>query len=216
MYILNYNILIFFYLFSQFVFTVEGIEVYPGAFFLFCQYFYIIHLICLIFPTIYSRVKKLINMKELLPFSDVAKMYGISESTFRRRLKKLDKKEFSQLTKYVNGKVFIVVNKLSLYEKIEKIEILPFNNEIDIKDNSESENLWKQNEKLLNTISEKDNEIRNLTTMVFKLQNDINGYIKQLSEGSKDPAESGNISDIILKVVLALSLVVLVWYLVFA
>jgi len=48
-------------------------------------------------------------MKELLPFSDVAKMYGISESTFRRRLKKLDKKEFSQLTKYVNGKVFIVV-----------------------------------------------------------------------------------------------------------
>ena len=63
-------------------------------------------------------------MKELLPFSDVAKMYGISESTFRRRLKKLDKKEFSQLTKYVNGKVFIVVNKLSLYEKIENIESL--------------------------------------------------------------------------------------------
>jgi len=157
--------------------------------------------------------KKIDNMKELLPFSEVAKMYGISESTFRRRLKKLDKKEFSQLTKYVNGKVFIVVNKLSLYEKIEKIEILPFNDEIDIKDSSESENLWKQNEKLLNAISEKDNEIRNLTSMVIKLQNDINGYVKQLGEGSREP---GNISDIILKIVLALCLVVLVWYLVFA
>jgi len=152
-------------------------------------------------------------MKELLPFSDVAKMYGISESTFRRRLKKLDKKEFSQLTKYVNGKVFIVVNKLSLYEKIENIEILPFNDEIDIKDSSESENLWKQNEKLLNTISEKDNEIRNLTSMVMKLQNDINGYIKQIGEGSREPGN--NIADIILKTVLAIALLVLVWYLVF-
>ena len=151
-------------------------------------------------------------MKELLPFSDVAKMYGISESTFRRRLKKLDKKSIKELTKYVNGKVFIVVNKLSLYEKIENIEILPFNDEIDIKDSSESENLWKQNEKLLNTISEKDNEIRNLTSIVLKLQNDINGYVKQLSEGAKDPV---NISDIILKVVLALCLVALSLYLIF-
>jgi len=117
------------------------------------------------------------------------------------------------LTKYVNGKVFIVVNKLSLYEKIENIEILPFNDEIDIKDSSESENLWKQNEKLLNTISEKDNEIRNLTSIVLKLQNDINGYVKQLSEGAKDPV---NISDIIIKIVLAIVLVVLCWYLVFA
>ena len=138
-------------------------------------------------------------MKELLPFSEVAKMYGVSESTFRRRLKKLDKKSIKELTKYVNGKVFIVVNKLSLYEKIENIEILPFNDEIDIKDSSESENLWKQNEKLLNTISEKDNEIRNLTSIVLKLQNDINGYVKQLSEGAKDPV---NISDIIIKIVL--------------
>jgi DNA-binding Lrp family transcriptional regulator len=151
-------------------------------------------------------------MKELITFSDAAKMYGISESTFRRRLKKLDKKDISQMTKYMNGKVFIVVSKLSLFEKIEKIEILPYNDEIDIKDSSESENLWKQNEKLLNAISEKDNEIRNLTTMVIKLQNDINGYIKQLGESAKDP---GNISDIIIKVVLALCLVVLVWYLVF-
>ena len=152
-------------------------------------------------------------MKELLPFSEVAKMYGVSESTFRRRLKKLDKKSIKELTKYVNGKVFIVVNKLSLYEKIEKIEILPFNDEIDIKDSSESENLWKQNEKLLNTISEKDNEIRNLTSMVLKLQNDINGYIKQLGEGSREPGN--NIADIIIKVVLAIVLVVLCWYLVF-
>jgi DNA-binding Lrp family transcriptional regulator len=153
-------------------------------------------------------------MKELLPFSEVAKMYGVSESTFRRRLKKLDKKSINELTKYVNGKVFIVVNKLSLYEKIENIEILPFNDEIDIKDSSESENLWKQNEKLLNTISEKDNEIRNLTSMVMKLQNDINGYIKQIGEGSREPGN--NIADIIIKIALAIVLVVLVWYLVFS
>lgn len=161
----------------------------------------------------FSQREKIDKMKELLPFSEVAKMYGVSESTFRRRLKKLDKKSIKELTKYVNGKVFIVVNKLSLYEKIENIEILPFNDEIDIKDSSESENLWKQNEKLLNTISEKDNEIRNLTSMVLKLQNDINGYIKQLGEGSREPGN--NIADIILKTVLAIALLVLVWYLVF-
>ena len=142
-------------------------------------------------------------MKELLPFSDVAKMYGISESTFRRRLKKLDRKSIKELTKYVNGKVFVVANKLSIYDKIENIEILPYSNEIDIKDNTESENLWKQNEKLLNTISEKDNEIKNLTTMVMKLQNDINGYIKQLGEGSKDTEP---MSDKILKIVLVVVL----------
>jgi DNA-binding Lrp family transcriptional regulator len=152
-------------------------------------------------------------MKELITFSDAAKMYGISESTFRRRLKKLDKKDISQMTKYVNGKVFIVVSKLSLFEKIEKIEILPYNDEIDIKDSSESENLWKQNVKLLNAINEKDNEIRNLTTMVIKLQNDINGYRKQLGEGAKDPAES--ISDKILKIVLVVVLLGLAAYLIF-
>ena len=153
-------------------------------------------------------------MKELLPFRDVAKMYGISESTFRRRLKKLDRKNIKELTKYVNGKVFIVVNKLSLYENIENTAILPFNDEIDIKDNTESENLWKQNEKLLNAISEKDNEIRNLTSIVLKLQNDINGYIKQIGEVSREPGN--NLADIIIKVVLSLCLVVLVWYLVFS
>ena len=151
-------------------------------------------------------------MKELITFSDAAKMYGISESTFRRRLKKLDKKDISQMTKYVNGKVFIIVSKLSLFEKIEKIEILPYNDEIDIKDSSESENLWKQNEKLLNAINEKDNEIRNLTTIVIKLQNDINGYIKQLGEGAKDPEP---ITDKILKIVLVIVLVALSLYLIF-
>jgi DNA-binding Lrp family transcriptional regulator len=151
-------------------------------------------------------------MKELLPFSDVAKMYGISESTFRRRLKKLDRKSIKELTKYVNGKVFVVANKLSIYDKIENIEILPYSNEIDIKDNTESENLWKQNEKLLNTISEKDNEIKNLTTMVMKLQNDINGYIKQLGEGSKDTEP---MSDKILKIVLVVVLLGLAAYLIF-
>jgi len=150
-------------------------------------------------------------MKELLPFNDVAKMYGISESTFRRRLKKLGAKSLKELTKYVNGKVFIVVGKLSLYEKIDNDNIIPFNDEIDIKDNSESENLWKQNEILLNKLSQKDDEIKSLTSMVIKLQNDIQGYIKQLGEGKK---ESVNIPDLILKIVLALSLVALVWYLV--
>jgi DNA-binding Lrp family transcriptional regulator len=139
-------------------------------------------------------------------------MYGISESTFRRRLKKLDRKSIKELTKYVNGKVFVVANKLSIYDKIENIEILPYSNEIDIKDNTESENLWKQNEKLLNTISEKDNEIKNLTTMVMKLQNDINGYIKQLGEGSKDTEP---MSDKILKIVLGVVLLGLAAYLIF-
>jgi hypothetical protein len=101
---------------------------------------------------------------------------------------------------------------LSLYEKIENIEILPFNDEIDIKDKKESENLWKQNEKLLNAITEKDNEIRNLTSMVIKLQNDINGYIKQLGEGSKDTEP---MSDKILKIVLVVVLLGLAAYLIF-
>ena len=204
--------LIFLYLLLQFVFTVEGARNIPGAFFYFVNIFNLFIYFVQFSYNLVNR-EKIDNMKELLPFSEVAKMYGVSESTFRRRLKKLDKKSIKELTKYVNGKVFIVVNKLSLYEKIENIEILPFNDEIDIKDSSESENLWKQNEKLLNTISEKDNEIRNLTSMVMKLQNDINGYIKQLGEGSREPGN--NIADIILKTVLAIALLVLVWYLVF-
>ena len=213
MYLINVHFYYyFFYLFSQFVFTVEGIQDYPGAFFYFVNIFNLFIYFVQFFYNLVKR-EKIDNMKELLPFSEVAKMYGVSESTFRRRLKKLDKKSIKELTKYVNGKVFIVVNKLSLYEKIENIEILPFNDEIDIRDSSESENLWKQNEKLLNTISEKDNEIRNLTSMVLKLQNDINGYIKQLGEGSREPGN--NIADIILKTVLAIALLVLVWYLVF-
>ena len=69
-------------------------------------------------------------------------------------------------------------------------------------------------EKLLNVLSEKDSEIRNLTSMVMKLQNDINGYIKQLGEGSKEPGN--NIADIIIKTSLAIALLVLVWYLVFS
>ena len=76
------------------------------------------------------------------------------------------------------------------------------------------ENLWKQNEKLLNAISEKDNEIRNLTSIVLKLQNDIQGYIKQIGEGSREPGN--NIADIIIKTSLAIALLVLVWYLVFS
>jgi hypothetical protein len=65
----------------------------------------------------------------------------------------------------------------------------------------------------MNTISEKDTEIRNLTSLVVKLQNDINGYVKQLGEGAKDPGES--MSDKILKIVLVVVLLGLAAYLIF-
>ena len=50
--------------------------------------------------------------------------------------------------------------------------------------------------------------------MVMKLQNDINGYIKQIGEGSREPGN--NLADIIIKTSLAIALLVLVWYLVFS
>lgn len=148
-------------------------------------------------------------MNEFITFGNAAKMYGISESTFRRKLKKLDKRDMNNLIKYVNGKVFIVVKNLSLYENIDNIEIVPFSQKVNIKDKSESENLWKQNEILLNSLTEKDNEIRNLSTIVMKLQNDINGYIKQIGEGKK---EGEPITDSILKIILGIVLVALLVY----
>jgi hypothetical protein len=120
------------------------------------------------------------------------------------------------MTKHEKGRVFInanivtIFNKIDYNEKIENILVEP--EKIYKESQNEIEYLRKQNDSFMNTISEKDSEIRNLTSLVVKLQNDINGYVKQLGEGSREP---GNISDIILKVVLALSLVVLVWYLVF-
>lgn len=148
-------------------------------------------------------------MNEFITFGNAAKMYGVSESTFRRKLKKLDKRDMNNLIKYVNGKVFIVVKNLSLYENIDNIEIVSFSQKVNIKHKSESENLWKQNEILLNSLTEKDTEIRNLSTIVIKLQNDINGYIKQIGEGKK---EIEPITDVILKIALAIVLVALLVY----
>ena len=152
-----------------------------------------------------------------ITFINAANMLNISESTFRRKLKNLPISDMKKLIKHDKGKVFIDSNIVNIFEKIiysEKIENTIIEPEkIHKESKSEIEYLRKQNDSFMNTISEKDSEIRNLTSLVVKLQNDINGYVKQLGEGAKDP---GNISDIIIKVVLALSLVVLVWYLVFA
>jgi 23S rRNA maturation-related 3'-5' exoribonuclease YhaM len=152
-----------------------------------------------------------------ITFINAANMLNISESTFRRKLKNLPISDMKKLIKHDKGKVFIDSNIVNIFEKIiysEKIENTIIEPEkIHKESKSEIEYLRKQNDSFMNTISEKDSEIRNLTSLVVKLQNDINGYVKQLGEGAKDP---GNISDIIIKVVLALCLVVLVWYLVFA
>ena len=152
-----------------------------------------------------------------ITFINAANMLNISESTFRRKLKNLPISDMKKLIKHDKGKVFIDSNIVNIFEKIiysEKIENTIIEPEkIHKESKSEIEYLRKQNDSFMNTISEKDSEIRNLTSLVVKLQNDINGYVKQLGEGAKDP---GNISDIIIKFVLALCLVVLVWYLVFA
>jgi hypothetical protein len=73
-------------------------------------------------------------MDEYITFGNAAKIYGVSVSTFRRKLKKLDKRDMNNLIKYVNGKVFVVVKNLSLYENIENIEIVPFSQKVNIKD----------------------------------------------------------------------------------
>jgi len=152
-----------------------------------------------------------------ITFINAANMLNISESTFRRKLKNLPISDMKKLIKHDKGKVFIDSNIVNIFEKIiysEKIENTIIEPEkIHKESKSEIEYLRKQNDSFMNTISEKDSEIRNLTSLVVKLQNDINGYVKQLGEGAKDP---GNTSDIIIKVVLSLCLVVLVWYLVFA
>jgi len=120
-----------------------------------------------------------------ISFINAANMLNISESTFRRKLKKLPSSELKKEK---------IENNLVEPEKIYK------------QSQNEIEYLRKQNEDL-------QNDNRNLISMVMKLQNDINGYIKQIGEGSREPGN--NIADIIIKVVLAIALLVLVWYLVF-
>jgi len=159
--------------------------------------------------TTLKKLQKPNKMNELISFGNAAKMYSISESTLRRKLKKLDKNDMNNLTKYVNGKVFIVVKNLSLYENIDNIKIVPFSQKVNTKDKTETENLWKQNEILLNSLTEKDIEIRNLSSIVMKLQNDVNGYIKQIGEGKK---EGEPITDIILKIALVIVMVLLLLY----
>lgn len=145
-----------------------------------------------------------------ISFIEAAQMLNISESTFRRKVNKLPKSDLNKLVKRDKGRVFInanivtIVNQIDYNEKIENILVEP--EKIYKESQSEIEYLRRQNESL-------QNDNRNLVSMVIKLQNDIQGYIKQLGEGSRQPGN--NIADIIIKIVLALSLVALVWYLVF-
>jgi len=145
-----------------------------------------------------------------ISFIEAAQMLNISESTFRRKVNKLPKSDLNKLVKRDKGRVFInanivtIVNQIDYNEKIENILVEP--EKIYKESQSEIEYLRRQNESL-------QNDNRNLVSMVIKLQNEIQGYIKQLGEGSREPGN--NIADSIIKIVLALSLVALVWYLVF-
>ena len=173
----------------------------------------------LILPNTLEKVEDM-NDKSIkyITFIEAAQILNISESTLRRKLNKLPKSDLTKLTKVEKGRVFInanivnIFNQIDYNDKIENTIIEP--GKIHKESQNEIEYLRKQNDSFMNTISEKDSEIRNLTSLVVKLQNDINGYVKQLGEGSREPGN--NIADIIIKVVLSLCLVVLVWYLVFA
>lgn len=167
--------------------------------------------ILLILPNALEKVEDM-NDKSIkyITFIEAAKTLNISESTLRRKLNKLPKSDLKKMTKHEKGRVFInanivtIFNQIDYNEKIENILIEP--EKIYKESQNEIEYLRRQNEAL-------QNDNRNLVSMVIKLQNDINGYIKQLGEGSREPGN--NIADIIIKVVLAIVLVVLCWYLVF-
>jgi predicted RNase H-like nuclease (RuvC/YqgF family) len=105
---------------------------------------------------------------------------------------------------FINANIVTIFEKIIFSEKIENNLIEP--EKIYKQSQNEIEYLRRQNEDL-------QNDNRNLVSMVMKLQNDINGYIKQIGEGSREPGN--NLADIILKTVLAIALLVLVWYLVF-
>ncbi len=168
--------------------------------------------ILLILPNALEKVEDM-NDKSIkyITFIEAARTLNISESTLRRKLNKLPKSDLKKMTKHEKGRVFInanivtIFNQIDYNEKIENILVEP--EKIYKESQNEIEYLRRQNETL-------QNDNRNLVSMVIKLQNDIQGYIKQLGEGSKEPGN--NIADIIIKVVLAIVLVVLCWYLVFA
>jgi len=171
----------------------------------------------LILPNTLEKVEDM-NDKSIkyITFIEAAKSLNISESTLRRKLNKLPKSDLTKLTKVEKGRVFINANIVNIFnhidynDKIENIIIEP--TKIHKESQSEIEYLRKMNDSFMNTISEKDSEIRNLTSLVVKLQNDINGYIKQLGEGAKDREP---ISDKILKIALVVVLVALSLYLIF-
>ena len=171
----------------------------------------------LILPNTFEKVEDM-NEKSIkyITFIEAAKSLNISESTLRRKLNKLPKSDLTKLTKVEKGRVFINANIVNIFnhidynDKIENTIIEP--GKIHKESQSEIEYLRKQNDSFMNTISEKDSEIRNLTSLVVKLQNDINGYVKQLGEGSKDTEP---MSDKILKIVLGVVLIGLAAYLIF-
>jgi len=80
------------------------------------------------------------------------------------------------------------------------------------KSSSEIEYLRSQNNNLLDRIQDKDKQIQDLTSLVVKLQNDINGYIKQLQEGRK---EDEGMIDKVVKIVLVVAILGLAAYLIF-
>jgi DNA-binding Lrp family transcriptional regulator len=156
-------------------------------------------------------MKKLTKMNEYISFLEASKMYGISESTFRRKLKNLTDKDLTKLTKRMNGRVYISVKELSVFEKIDKNE-----NQIFIQDkepnNPEIIHLIKQNEKLLQMNQDKDEQIKTLTGYVVQLQNYIQGYIKQLNSGEPNKSEK---SDFVLKIIVFSLIIILTIYLIF-
>lgn len=158
-----------------------------------------------------QKMKKLTKMNEYISFLEASKMYGISESTFRRKLKNLTDKDLTKLTKRMNGRVYISVKELSVFEKIDKNE-----NQIFIQDkepnNMEIIHLIKQNEKLLQMNQDKDEQIKTLTGYVVQLQNDIQGYIKQLNSGEPNKSEK---SDFVLKIIVFSLIIILTIYLIF-
>ena len=171
----------------------------------------------LILPNTLEKVEDM-NDKSIkyITFIEAAQILNISESTLRRKLNKLPKSDLKKMTKHEKGRVFInanivnIFNQIDYNEKIENTIIEP--GKIYKESQNEIEYLRKQNDSFMNTISEKDSEIRNLTSLVVKLQNDINGYVKQLGEWSKDTEP---MSDKILKIVLVVVLLGLAAYLIF-
>jgi hypothetical protein len=209
MYVLDY---ILFIHICTFVFTVEGIQEFPGAFFYFVNFVgnFVNFVNFVIFSNQLEKSEKMSDKTiRYITYVEASEMLNISESTFRRKVNNLPKSDLKKLTKREKGRVFInanivtIFNQIDLNDKIEKTLIEP--QKLYKESESEIEYLRKQNEAL-------QNDNRNLVSMVIKLQNDIQGYIKQLGEGEKYKEP---ITDLIIKIVLIMALCGLLWYLAF-